>query len=97
MTRAGLERWLTAKTGRGATNYDRLLGAAKQIVDDPDDAAEVLHNAILGLLVGDRLAKVRHPWTYIVNRIHGYATNRRASNSAREKFTRGHSIATEER
>lgn len=80
MTRSSFDQWMEE-------HYGQLVAYAGRLVNNPEDAREVVHDAVAATLSNGHLSKVRAPWTWMTNAVRGYAHNRRTSDARRARGT----------
>lgn len=68
MLRENFDQWVTA-------HYDELIAVARRLVNNPEDAAEAVHEAVAQTLANGRLESIENPWTWTVNAVRGTAAN----------------------
>ncbi len=76
MTRKAFDQWIEQ-------HYGELVARARTLVNNPADAAEVIHQAVARAISNRKLGKVRNPWTWMVNSVRSAAYNQRVSDSRR--------------
>ena len=73
MTRTDFDQWISQ-------HYGELTAVARRLVDNPEDAPEIVNDAVATTLANGHLPGVTHPWTWMVNAVRGKAKDRRVSN-----------------
>ena len=60
-------------------HYGELVAVARRLVNNPEDAAEVVNAAVAQTLSNGRLAEIKTPWSWMVGAVRGTAANARRS------------------
>lgn len=86
MTRKAFDLWIEQ-------HYGELVAVARRLVNNPEDATEVVHDAVAASVGNGNLSKVRAPWTWMVNAVRGKAKDRRVSDTRRSVAMAGFASA----
>ena len=60
-------------------HYGELVSVARRLVNNPEDAAEVVNAAVARVLSNGRLGEVRSPWSWLVGAVRSQAEHSRRS------------------
>jgi len=60
-------------------HYGELVAVARRLVNNPEDAAEVVNAAVARVLSNGRLGEVRSPWSWLVGAVRSQAEHSRRS------------------